>query len=342
MKALEWHRVHFEKLLQGRAALAHAYLVSGAQGIGKLAFARALGQALLCEAPTPGGEACDTCVACAWFAAGTHPDYRQIEPESVAQQDSVDEEQVEPSEKRGKKPAVTIAVDQIRALPEFLNISSHRGGPKVVVVHPAEMLNANAANALLKNLEEPPPGTHFVLVTHRPHLVLATIRSRCQRIALPTPDGPAATAWLSKQGVRESALALAQSGGTPLRALELNASEDWGTRAACLRQIAAEDLDVIAASEAVSGFPSPDLVGWMQKWSYDIAYYAATGSVRYNPDQAETIARIAARVDRLAALRFHRETVALQRAVHHPLNPRLFTEHLLLSYRDVIQPGSLS
>jgi DNA polymerase-3 subunit delta' len=339
MRPLEWHRAEFDRLLAAKDSLAHAFLVSGARGIGKLVFARALAQSLLCESAASGGYACGSCTACAWFESGMHPDYRQIEPASLAEQEEPGEDdQSEKAEKRGKKPAVTIAVDQIRALPQFLNISSHRGGPKVIVLHPAEMLNINAANALLKNLEEPPPRTHFVLVTHRPHLVLPTIRSRSQRVSLSMPDIETAAAWLAGQGVRTPALALAQSGGAPLRAVELDEPEYWGPRAAFLRQLAADDLDIIAASEAVSGFPVPDLVAWLQKWSYDIAYYSATGSVRYNPDQEETIARIAARVDRLAALRFHRETVALQRAVHHPLNPRLFTEHLLLSYRDAILP----
>jgi DNA polymerase-3 subunit delta' len=137
LKPLPWHRAELDRLIASKGSLAHAFLVSGARGIGKLEFGRALAQALLCESPARDGYACGTCVACAWFEAGTHPDYRQVEPESVTQESGDDDDQAEPAdkpEKRGKKPAVTIAVDQIRALPEFLNISSHRGGPKVIVV----------------------------------------------------------------------------------------------------------------------------------------------------------------------------------------------------------------
>lgn len=341
MRPLTWHRDEFARLLEQKSTLGHAFLVSGARGIGKLVFARALAQALLCESPREDGGACDTCVACTWFDTGTHPDYRQVEPASAAQRDDAEEgEQTDKAGKPDKKPAVVITVDQIRALPDFINISAHRGGRKVIVIHPAEMLNVNAANALLKSLEEPPSRTHFVLVTHRLHQVLPTVRSRSQRVTLDTPRAIDAASWLAGQGARDPALALAQAGGAPLRALELNDPAYWGTRAAFLRQISAADLDVIAAGEAVSGFPIVDLVGWMQKWSYDIACFPATGSVRYNPDQKETIARIASRVDRLAALRFHREMVSLQRVVHHPFNARLFAEHLLLSYRDLVQPGA--
>src|SRR6185436_1294400 len=103
----------------------------------------------LCEAPAADGSACGRCAACAWFEGGNHPDFRVIE-----QLNKKDEE----GESAEKKPQ--IEVDQIRALADFVGMSSHRGGRKVVLVHPAEALNPNAANALLKSLEEPPPLTH--------------------------------------------------------------------------------------------------------------------------------------------------------------------------------------
>src|ERR1700681_1752344 len=166
MQALEWHEHVFQRLIANKATLPHALLLRGPRGIGKLAFARALAQALLCEVPAENGRSCGACRACAWFETGSHPDYRQIEPESEST-DSAD----------GEKKSNAISVDQIRALPDFINLSSHRGESKVVVINPAEMLNVNAANALLKNLEEPPPRTYFMLVTHRPHQLLPTIKS---------------------------------------------------------------------------------------------------------------------------------------------------------------------
>lgn len=327
MKVFDWHRTQFEALTASRAALPHALMLSGPRGVGKVDFARALAQACLCEAPTQTGMACATCRACAWFETGSHPDYRQIEP--VAESDD--------AEDSGKK-AVTIAVDQIRALPAFINITSHRGGAKMVLIQPAEMLNVNAANALLKSLEEPPEGTYFLLVTHRPHQILPTIKSRCRHVALRGPDPAGAAAWLEAQGVRDPGLALAHTGGAPLLALELAQSDYWATRAAFLRHLVARDLDVIAASEAGRDFPIPHVVAWLQKWSFDLLHYGAVGRVRYNPDHRETIARIAARIDRIAASRFHREMVRLQRIAHHPLNARLFIENTLLSYRELVQP----
>ena len=330
MNVLPWHQREFERLIAAKANLPHALLFRGPRGIGKLAFARALASALLCETPSAGGMACGDCSACAWFEGGGHPDFRQIEPASAT------EGEQDEGEKKEKK--AVIAVDQIRELGAFVNVSSHRGGPKAVVIQPAEALNPNAANALLKSLEEPPPGVHFLLVTHRPHQLLPTIKSRCRQVALPVPEAAAAAAWLESQGVRDGALALAHVGDAPLLALELNGTEYWGARAAFLRHLTAREFDVLAAAEAVRDCPIPHVVAWMQKWSYDLVHYRALGRVRYNPDHADAIARAANQAGELPALRFHREMVRLQPLAHHPLNARLFIEQVLLAYRDLLQP----
>src|SRR5207247_4155502 len=114
-------------------------------------------------------------------------------------------------------PILEIKIYQVRELADFLNIRSHRGGLRVALVHPAEEMNINAANALLKALEEPPAGAVFLLVSHRPARLLPTIRSRCVALPVAVPPREAALRWLSGQGMPDAERWLAYAGGAPLR-----------------------------------------------------------------------------------------------------------------------------
>lgn len=329
--ALPWHKTQLEQILAGKARLPHALLIRGPEGVGKLEFARALGKALLCENPTRQGEACGHCPACGWFEQGSHPDFRLVVPESLAEKDE--------EEGGEKKASLQIAVEQVRELADFVNLSSHRGGAKVIMIHPAEAMNPNAANALLKSLEEPPPATHFLLVSHRWHHLLPTIKSRCQQIALPAPDEKAAQAWLEEQGAADPELALAQAGGAPLLAVKLDA-EYWEQRAFFLNAISAPDFDPLQVAEQIRDYPLPGVVRWLQQWSYDLVVHGCAGRPRYNPDHAEAVVRAARQAGRVETLRFHRQMLRWQRVVNHPLNPRLFLEQLLLSYAELQRGGT--
>jgi DNA polymerase III subunit delta' len=329
--AYPWHKPAFESVLARRAQLPHALLLRGARGIGKLAFAEALAAALLCEKPGKDGSACRTCASCGWMGQGSHPDFRRLEPESLANR-----EEAEPATEKKEKASTQISVDQARSLANFINVTSHRGGNKVVLIHPAEALNANAANALLKGLEEPPPRTYFLLVAHRWSQLLPTIRSRCQDIALPPPSLDIARSWLKAQGLGDPELALAQSGNTPLLALEFDEAY-WSQRKEFLKSIGVTDIDPLAVAERLRDQPPALVVGWLQKWTFDLVSHRATGAVRYNPDFAAAITTIAGRIDPVDAVRFQRHVVRLQRIVAHPLNARLFFEQLLLIYAALLR-----
>jgi DNA polymerase-3 subunit delta' len=322
-----WHRKRFESLAVRRQTLPHALLFSGATGIGKGAFARALAALILCE-QSAAQAACGSCQSCRWLAAEGHPDYWVVAPEVIGS----DEEE---GEGRDKKKKRDISVAQIRALGDFIHITAHQGGQKVIVIEPADAMNAAAANALLKSLEEPPPATTFLLVSGRPNMLPATIRSRCQKFELSPPTRDEALAWLKTQNVMEPELALAQAGGAPLAAAALADADYWRARRVFIEGLASHDLPAMQLAERVAEIPLPQILAWLQRWTHDLARIAFGQSIRYNPDQAGPLRQHATLAQPLAILRFHRELVRFQRIVNHPLNPRLVLEDLLMRYRQL-------
>jgi DNA polymerase III delta' subunit len=203
-----WQESSLRALLARRERFPHALLLAGPAGIGKSVYAQALAQGLLCESPRD-GLACGACPACNWFSQGNHPDFRQVVPAAVEE-----DEAPEPAEgtRETDKKSLVIKVGQVREVADFMSLSTHRAGFRVLVLRPAEAMQAAAANALLKTLEEPPPTTAIVLVSDRPTRLLPTIRSRCQKLTLGMPSREAALAWLRAEGVEgaEEALALAR------------------------------------------------------------------------------------------------------------------------------------
>ncbi len=323
----------FQQLLQQRGQLAHALLIQGPQGIGKRDFALSLSAALLCEKTDTLGKACGSCSACNWLASGSHPDFQALSPAAEGDQEA---EIDEAAKKTKASPWITI--EQVRQLHDFIHVSTHRGGNRIILICPAEALNVNAANALLKNLEEPPARTHFILVSHRPHRLPPTIISRCRQLSLRLPDPAIAIEWLKSRGVAAPEVALAQCSGTPLRAWAASESGELQERRDFLSRIAPADFDPLHAAEILRDLPLERLVGWLQKWTYDIVSRRMLGSIRYNPDMTTELDALARRADPVAMLRLHRKLVREQRHIHHPLNARLYIESVLFAYAAVVNP----
>jgi DNA polymerase-3 subunit delta' len=173
-----------------RGALHHAYLFGGPPGVGKAAAARLLAQAANCEGGRagPGGlrdDPCGACRPCLKIAHGTHPDVLVLAEE----REMVRRKAWEPE--GGRTPSREIVVAQIRDLTDHrLAMRRFEGRRRVVILDPADAMNAQAQNALLKTLEEPPEATTLVLVSSSPDALLPTIRSRCLRVPFaPLPDG---------------------------------------------------------------------------------------------------------------------------------------------------------
>jgi len=204
---LPWHEPLRERLrrtaVDGR--MPHGLLLAGSSGLGKRQFADWLARLALCEHPLATERPCGNCRACGWLAAGTHPDNVEITPEE------------------DKK---SISIDQIRALVERLSLTSFAASGKVAVITPASSLTAQAADSLLKTLEEPAPGSLLILIASRPARLPATIVSRCQKLRFAAPPRAMAEAWLEAQGVTAGLPRLLElAGGAPLAALALHEAD---------------------------------------------------------------------------------------------------------------------
>lgn len=338
------HQELWGRLQARRAQLPHALLLPGQRGIGKFALAQAFAAGLLCEQPAADGSACGGCLACGWLSQGNHPDFRLLQPEALA--DGEGEEGGDAGEGK-KKASQQITIEQVRGLDDFLHVGTHRQGLRIILIHPAEAMNRNTANALLKSLEEPAPGSLFLLVTSEADRLLPTIRSRCQSLAVPIPDPARAAAWLAAVGVKEGADWLALAGGAPCLAAEL---ADRGERALLdallqvLRQggrldalALATSLDKVVKAEK-GATPLKRLVEWVQKWHHDLARLNGGLPLRYFVGERTVLAGLAQSANRRGLFAFDKELSRFKIESQTSVNSRLFLESLLQAYAALFQP----
>lgn len=316
------HHETWSQLVAKLDRLPHALLLHGAPGVGKLALAERFAQLLLCEKKGSGSMPCGACEACRWFAAGSHPDARLVEPEATALalgRPSTVVEEGDEEKKEKKKPSLQIRIEQTRGLANFLNLASHRGGRRIAIVHPAEDMNTATANSLLKGLEEPPAGAMFILVSHRPASLLPTIRSRCVPVPVPLPEAKASEAWLAAQGVKSPGRWLAFAGGAPLRALDYASGERGEAIERVLRAIASGNH--AALGEVKSREELEPLAEVLQKMALDRAFGSLAGCTKYGGSAAPGNGK--------AWLAFARAMGRHRALTSHPLNPKLFAAEML-------------
>lgn len=300
--------------------LPHALLVSGPPGVGKGAFAREIARTLLCENRAEDASPCGQCAACAQVQSSAHPDFFTIQP--------------------GEDTRV-IKVDQVRALSEKLSLSSHRGGYKVAVLNPAETMNINASNSLLKTLEEPTDNTVCVLVCVNPAQLPATIRSRCQQIRIAVPETAVAIQWLAADGSIKQApeMYLQLAGGAPLRALQLAEANVIEARQACFKSLVGildGRTEPLAVAQEWSRDEELRRIGWMREWIMDllrVRMSGQAGDIR-GADVADALPALARRLDSKVLFRQLDRINRIMKLSANSLNRELLTEDILLAWAE--------
>ncbi len=318
-----WQVKQWQQLWQSVQAnrLAHGILLTGMSGTGKFDFALHFAQALLCLQAASDGEPCGTCHACRLVLTAAHPNLTLIAPEEEGH---------------------AIKIDQIRALAEFVQQSSLQQGFRVAIINPAHNMNLNAANALLKTLEEPAEGAIIILVTDQSGHLPATIKSRCQRILFPRPDQTLALQWLQEQSAKddlpaEQALRIAH--GAPLAAKAATQQDLLPLRTELF-----QSLDQLAQQKAdplklAAQWQKADPVQWLDLlsgWMSDVLrlQLGVAPQALVNQDYSEAIARTAERIP------MRRNQEIMQRAVRMRgqmsnginFNKQLLMESLLIQW----------
>lgn len=318
-----WQEALWQGLMSrvAQQRLPHALLFTGTVGIGKRHLASSLAHALLCETPGSDGSACGQCQSCLLLEAGSHPDYLLVEPEE-----------------EGK----AIGVDKVRGLAEFQSLKSQYQRGRVIQIQPADALNINAANSLLKTLEEPSGETTLILSTDRPMSLLATIRSRCQQIALPAASGDIPQNWLKNQlqGTdlyNESLLEM--SGGSPLLALHWAHNDElaWRQeRCAELQALEQDQHSAVALAKNWYEIGSERILPWFYGVILDLLRIkqvpAATPTS--NPQLKQQLHAIADGVDLNFLQQLGERMQEWMRLMRGQINQQLLLEELLLAWKQ--------
>jgi DNA polymerase-3 subunit delta' len=321
---LPWHVPRWEILNRARRAgrFPHALLVTGAAGVGKRRLVSVLTGSLLCRNPGADGIPCGECTDCRLLAAGTHPDLIEVGPDPDSKSDE-------------------IKVDAVRRLRETDAKTAHQGGWKVILIDPAQNMNQNAANGLLKTLEEPTPGTLFCLVCAQPSRLPATIRSRCQEVAVPLPPEPVALEWLGRHTDSGSAARLLRLAcGAPLRALALADSEQLSEREQICTGFAAVargERDPIAEAGSWNRYEPELLLDWLSGWVCDLLLLASGHKAPrvINADAADVLKELAGRVDRSAGHRYLQRVLSARAEQGANTNRLLMYECLLVELAEI-------
>jgi DNA polymerase III subunit delta' len=266
----QWWRVKTENRLP------HGILLSGMEGLGKVHFAECVTRALFCSNVTADGAYCNTCHACRLIETNVHPSVRWVRPEKEHGQ---------------------IKIDQIREVNEFVSQTTLQGQYRVVIIQPANQMNASAANALLKTLEEPAKGALLILISDQSSRLPATILSRCQRISFVPPLHDDALAWLAIQKI-DAVLAktlLPLAYGAPLKVLHYVKDDILATRGAlydALMLLTQKKADPIKSAAPFSSGESLAVIDFILSWVMDLLRLQAGCDAIINQDYAPQLSKI--------------------------------------------------
>ena len=327
MSIFPWQKKQWQQLIEAKNAnhLPHALLFTGLQGMGKASFALQFARALLCQQPTSEAFACDACHACRLQLGGVHPNVIQVRPETAGH---------------------PIKVDQIREAGEFVCHSALQGQYRIVLIDPANNMNINAANALLKTLEEPPADVVIILISDQRHRLPATILSRCQQVSFARPPMHEALQWLETKALETkptlpAATALRLTDGAPLAALQLIKADALLPRDAlfqAIHSVVMQKGDPIKLAATFQAMDSIVFIDFMLRFIQDCLRLQLGDELEPMEDKASVtqLLDITAKISRERNIKLLDQLQAMRKQISQGinLNKQLVVENTMLAFLE--------
>jgi len=314
----QWDR--FQSLL-AQDRLPHALLLCGPEGIGLGEFATAVSRLLLCGRP-PEQAPCGECKSCVQFDGGTHQDFLRVELRDDHKQ---------------------ILVEDVRAMIDFMHLTTQHGRFKIALIDPADALNISSANTLLKTLEEPPADSLLILCSHRPDLLAVTIRSRCRRFEFPRAVTEQAVGWIAERlpdGTAELAGGLlAAAGNAPLLAMALAESDGLARQQAVLADLqrVRHGSDPVAVAKRWNEYGAGRVFGWVQSFLAELALRSlGHAAVRNSTVTNEHFQELTNELDLIGLISGYERAARGYQALQGPFNPNplILLEEFLVDWQE--------
>jgi len=317
----------------------HSLLLFAQKDIGELHFGLELANYLLCESTE--SKPCGHCEACHWVRAGNHPDLFIVVPQVLKHllPFEVEDEQVgEDGEE--KKQSKFIRIEQIRHIISRNELGSYRGGKRVVLIYPIEAMQAEAANCLLKTLEEPSNQLHFILMTNQLEKILPTIRSRCHLFPIPRPSVDLAVRWLqselseeySDQFLEEKLLLQA---GSPLKVISSLHEKALDDSIITQQLSQCKLLHSGEIIELLGQYPLLEILNSILKWSFDMNLVLFGQKPRYFPQLEGRLKTACIDLNKRSFQQFLASLKDDIRLANHPLFPKVQLDAVLMRYKQL-------
>jgi DNA polymerase-3 subunit delta' len=339
-----WQHLLWQRLANSWDRLPQGLLLCGPRGVGKRDLALHYTNARLCATPGADRHPCGHCRSCRLFRSGNHPDVFVLMPEAEIQGDTglLGTYGIRLKPRSRDKPKIGIGVDQVRELTRALATTPHTGPRNMALITPAEAMNLNAANALLKLLEEPTGDTMLLLISEEPFRLPATVRSRCVEIGFTVPDTDIARRWLGEQPAVGADLEqlLRLAGGAPLRAVEMAGGDDLAQCQQCLqdtrRLLAGSGNPIrVAARWRTSGVERN--LRWLHEIVADLVRIAGRCDpiALVSPHGQDSLQGLAKNITVPALLALYDKVTDARRFPEGAVDPALLLEDVLISFHKV-------